>query len=179
MSLSPLHRWSGSLTMESRADTRLVMISSLRANVEFQRSGPQLLAGTGPSQRFMVTYGEWWAQATFPAYLTPWRARALAGTQTGTAELHPHTCYIPTTWPAHSPPLPYSPSLLHFGPWPLKPCFAVPQMHSQPLLPGPACPLCCSGCSVSSGADCCPQCTPPPAPQKNAAASWPWAQLQG
>lgn len=38
------------LTMESKADTRLVMISSLRAKAEFQRSGPQPLAGT--SQRF-------------------------------------------------------------------------------------------------------------------------------
>lgn len=46
--------------MESKADTRLVMISSLRAKVEFQRSGPQPLVGT--SQRFpskaMVTCRE-------------------------------------------------------------------------------------------------------------------------
>lgn len=38
------------LTMESKADTRLVMISSLRVKAEFQRSGPQPLAGM--SQRF-------------------------------------------------------------------------------------------------------------------------------
>ena len=36
--------------MESKADTRLVMISSLRAKAEVQRSGPQPLAGM--SQRF-------------------------------------------------------------------------------------------------------------------------------
>ena len=36
--------------MESKADTRLVMISSLRAMAEFQRSGPQPFVGT--SQRF-------------------------------------------------------------------------------------------------------------------------------
>lgn len=48
----------GALTMESKADTRLVMISSLRVKAEFQRSGPQPLVGT--SQRFpskaMVTW---------------------------------------------------------------------------------------------------------------------------
>ena len=51
---------AGALTMESKADTRLVMISSLRAKAEFQRSGPQPLVGT--SQRFpskaMVTWRE-------------------------------------------------------------------------------------------------------------------------
>lgn len=51
---------AGALTMESKADTRLVMISSLRVKAEFQRSGPQPLAGT--SQRFpskaMVTWIE-------------------------------------------------------------------------------------------------------------------------
>jgi hypothetical protein len=36
--------------MESKADTRLVMISSLRVKAEVQRSGPQPLAGM--SQRF-------------------------------------------------------------------------------------------------------------------------------
>lgn len=48
------------LTMESKADTRLVMISSLRVKAELQRSGPQPLAGM--SQRFpnkaMVTWME-------------------------------------------------------------------------------------------------------------------------
>lgn len=33
------------LTMESKADTRLLMSSSLRAKVEFQRSDPQPLVG--------------------------------------------------------------------------------------------------------------------------------------
>lgn len=51
---------AGALTMESKADTRLVMISSLRVKAEFQRSGPQPLAGT--SQRFpskaMITWRE-------------------------------------------------------------------------------------------------------------------------
>lgn len=51
---------AGALTMESKADTRLVMISSLRVKAEFQRSGPQPLAGM--SQRFpskaMVTWTE-------------------------------------------------------------------------------------------------------------------------
>lgn len=51
---------TGALTMESKADTRLVMISSLRVKAELQRSGPQPLAGM--SQRFpnkaMVTWME-------------------------------------------------------------------------------------------------------------------------
>lgn len=51
---------TGALTMESNADTRLVMISSLRVKAELQRSGPQPLVGM--SQRFpnkaMVTWME-------------------------------------------------------------------------------------------------------------------------
>lgn len=96
---------------------------------------------------------------SFSAYLTPWRARVLAGTQTGTAELYPHTYCIPTTWPAHSPHCPTVPLCCTLVPGPSNPILQYPECTPSHSSQPPACPLCHSGRSVSSGAHCCPQCT--------------------